>query len=174
MQTLKYEVGSRFPFDGPTPNQDHCNAIIAGSSFDVAYYIAGGTNSDRRVFKDSLVRLHILACNDIPFIAVSFLGSKWTFDFTITAPRDPDSPFYERGNAVVMCLVDAKTNILQVGRLLGLPEDAEMLIKDACKKQIEQYSDEHAVNRAVANIQHDVSTEYIIKHGAMFEFKRSY
>ncbi|BFH18246.1 hypothetical protein J6TS7_20680 [Paenibacillus dendritiformis] len=172
---IKYEVGTLFPHPNLKKGMDNCRTQIVGSSFDVLCYITNPTNKDRKVFKDALLRFHVWVYQHIPFMAVSYLGSNWTYDFTLTVVggSNVESSFFEPGNAVTLFLVDAKTNIMQAGRLIGLPEEAEKLIKDACSEQLKVYKDRKEIDAVIASVYNGMSTDEIIQRGTRVEFKRN-
>lgn len=173
----KYEVGSPFPIHNEAPGVDRCTARLAGATFDVLYYINGANSREVRTFKDTLLRLHVWIYEDIPFLAVSYLGENWTYDVTLTVAthdkRDVAEAFIDgEGNATTLFLIDAKTNVIRAMRTLGLPDSATVAIKDAARAQLERYEDETDVLAVVNAVYERLSTADIIARGETYEFKR--
>ncbi|KHF33410.1 hypothetical protein CM49_04358 [Paenibacillus sp. P1XP2] len=172
----RYEIGQPFPQDGP--GKEIIRSQLNGSSFDVLLWLNNLTSREKKVFKDSLLRLHVLIESYIPFIAVSYLGSAWTYDFTVSvAGRNSAAVdiFLQDGNAVFFYLIDAKTNILHATRMIGLPLEAEKQIKNACCEQYRIYGDQSAeVYRVISQIYSYMPTDKIIQYGTTYEFKRTY
>lgn len=173
----KYEVGAPFTKPNDTPGVDWCTARIVGPSFDVLYYVDGPSSREIRTFTDALLRAYVWIYEDIPFIAVSYFGTNWTYDITLTVAsrnnKDVSQAFIEgEGNTVNLCLIDASTNVLTALRTIGLPEDAVQTIKSAARAQIERYADEAEVLAVVNSVYTRMSTDDIIARGTMYEFKR--
>ncbi len=173
----KYEVGAPFPKDNEAPGVERCASRLTSASFDVLYYINSATNREIRTFRDTLLRLHVWIYEDIPFIAVSYLGEDWTYDVTLTVAtrdmKDVALTFISgEGNVVTLCLIDAQTNVIRAVRTLGLPEDAMKAIKDAGQAQLERYEDESEVLAVVNAVYERMSTVDVIARGTVYEFKR--
>lgn len=173
----KYEVGLPFPIHNEVPGVDRCTARLTGASFDVLYYISGANSREIKTFKDTLLRLHVWIYDDIPFIAVSYLGETWTYDITLTVAtrdkKDVSQAFIEgKGNAVTLFLIDATTNVILAMRTLGLTDSAAATIKEAARAQLERYEDEAAILTVVNRVYAELSTADIIARGDTYEFKR--
>ncbi|WP_307212029.1 hypothetical protein [Paenibacillus tundrae] len=114
---------------------------------------------------------------DIPFIAVSYLGENWTYDVTLTVAtrdmKDVASAFVNgESNVVTLCLIDAQTNAIRAIRTLGLPEDAMKTVRDAGRAQLDRYEDESEVLAVVNSVYERMSTADIIARGTVYEFRR--
>lgn len=175
MDVVKYEVGAPFPQPNDCPHVERCTTQIVGGSFDVLYYIKGASAADVKTFKDAFLRFHVMPVDDIPFMAISYAGSRWTYDFSLTvAARGElaDAFLTDEANAVTLFLIDADTNKLRAARMVGLPPEAVRQIKDACRAQVERYGDAAEVLAVINRVYAGLSTEDIIKRGAVYEFKR--
>ncbi|MFB5269315.1 hypothetical protein ACE41H_21370 [Paenibacillus enshidis] len=174
---MMYEVGALFPQLNPEPGVAVPRTQIVGSSFDVTYYINKPTNKEINTFKNSLLRLHIFVYKHIPFMAISYLGSSWTYDFTLTVVgRDKEvlDTFFHDGNAVNLFLIDDKTNILRAGRLIGLYPEAEHQIKSACRDQLTAYKEIAEVNAVINEGYSSMQTDDIIHSSTTYEFQKNY
>lgn len=174
---ISYEVGKTFPQANPSPGIETCRSQIIGSSFDVLYYINGATAKEKKTFKDSLLRFHVYVEKHIPFMAISYLGSNWTYDFTLSvAGREQGvvEAFLQDGNAVNLFLIDAKTNTLLAARLIGLYPEAELQIKMACREQLKVYQTAREVDVVISDVYRRMHTDDIIRASSTFEFKKTY
>lgn len=112
-------------------------------------------------------------------MAVSYAGSPWTYDFTLTTSgHDPAAVESFLGadeggdNIVALLLIDADTNKLRAARVIGLPETAVHTIKSAGLAQISRYADNIAVLSVINAVYARMSTEEIVERGETYEFKR--
>lgn len=171
---MKYELGRPFPEPNLITPHDSCIARIVGSSFDALCCISDPTAREVNTFRNAFMRMYIKVVDCIPFIAVAYLGSNWTWDISISIVSMSDmeaAQFLESGNVVSMFLIDRRTRILKAIRTIGLHPEAESAIKDACRAQLTRYSNQAEVLSAIQSILSTTSTDDIIRSGMCFEFK---
>jgi hypothetical protein len=172
---FKYEIGKKFPHPNPQPGAEHCRAQLVGSSFDVLYFITRARKQDIRTFRESLLRMYVYIEEHVPFLTFAFFGTPWTFDLTITTAsgtKEEVEQFLQPGNAVTLFLIDsAPENTLLAGRLIGLPEEAEKLIKEVCRQQW-LHQDAVAVDRTIKSVYAKYTPQDLMKKSQMWEFKR--
>jgi len=170
---MRYEVGGRWP--GHVPAFEQCTAQLAGSSFDLLAFLDGPTSKETKIFKDAFMRLHITVIDSIPLIAVSYLGSRWTWDVSLNVVgiSEVDSAtFFQPGNAVTLFLIDRPKGTIKAIRMVGLPETAERLIKGALREQLTRYRSRAEFDAALNRIYQQYSTDDLIHQAAVVcEFK---
>lgn len=170
---MKYEVGGTWP--GQVPTFEQCIAQIAGSSFDMIAFVDGPTAKETKIFRDEFMRIHICVIDSIPLIAVSYLGSRWTWDVSLNVigiSEEDAEKFFQPGNAVNLFLVDRPKRAIKAMRMVGLPADAERLIKDALHEQLKRYSSLVEFDAALARIYSQYTTMDLINRAeAVCEFK---
>lgn len=71
--------------------------------------------------------------------------------FDIHAEKEKDRPYQEfldgPGNAVMMLLVDAETNIVKAIRFIGIKHDVANAIRGACREQLTAYPSSEALDK---------------------------
>lgn len=172
---MNAEVGKEFPLQNTNPKQDYSITNIEGSSFHIRCYMTDPSKKEIRSFKSDLLRLHIYIEKNVPFIILSWLGSPLAYDCTLALigrEKEIIDAFLSPGNLVPLYLIDGNTNILHVIRAVGLEEEAERMIKVACRKQLE----EQMTNEDIDAIRTQVYQKYpnpvdMLKHSVMFEYK---
>jgi hypothetical protein len=160
---------------GPVPSFEQCTAQLVGSSFDLLTFVNGPTAKEVKTFRDAFMRLHISVIDSIPLIAVSYLGSRWTWDASLNvvgiSERDA-AAFFAPGNAVTLFLVDRPKRVIKAMRMVGLPETAERLIKAALREQLTRYRGRAEFDAALNRIYQQYSTDDLIQRADLVcEFK---
>ena len=160
---------------GPVPSFEQCTAQLVGSSFDMIAFVDGPTAKEVKMFKDAFMRFHISVIDSIPLIAVSYLGSRWTWDVSLNvvgiSERDA-AAFFAPGNAVTLFLVDRPKRVIKAMRMVGLPEDAERLIKNTLRGQMTRYRSRAEFDEALGRIYAQHTTDDLIQRADLVcEFK---
>mgnify|MGYP001170167182 CR=1 FL=1 len=170
---MRYEVGGKWP--GRVPSFEQCTAQLAGSSFDLLAFVDGPTAKETKTFRDAFMRFHISVIDSIPLIAVSYLDSRWTWDVSLNVigiSEQDAATFFAPGNAVHLFLIDRPKGVLKAVRMVGLPEEAERLIKGALREQLTRYRSRAEFDAALNRIYQQYSTDDLIHQAAVVcEFK---
>lgn len=169
----RYKVGEKFPRQH-IPKSGVPTARIVGSSFDALLSIDNPKADEIKIFKNGIMRLHVNTVDHIPLVAVSYLESNWTWDFSINVVgmnAIEESEFFTSGNSVTMVLIDSPTGVTKAIRTVGLTFEIEQLIKDSCREQLRFYSNTSESMSAISRILSRITTEDLIKTGVCMEFK---
>jgi hypothetical protein len=170
---MRYEVGGKWP--GRVPSFEQCTAQLVGSSFDLLAFVDGPTAKETKTFRDAFMRFHISVIDSIPLIAVSYLGSRWTWDASLNvigiSEQDAEK-FFQPGNAVNLFLVDRPKGMIRAIRTVGISEEAERTIKDALRGQMTRYRSRAEFDAALGRIYAQHTTDDLIQMADLVcEFK---
>mgnify|MGYP001255504783 CR=1 FL=1 len=169
---MQYEVGGRWP--GNVPPFEQCTAQLVGSSFDLLAFVDGPNAKEAKTFRDAIMRLHIAIIDSIPLIAVSYLGSRWTWDVSLNVigiTEQDAAAFFRPGNAVTLFLIDLPKSTIKAIRTVGISEEAERAIKDALREQMARFRNRSEFDAALNRIYAQYSTDDLIQRAdVMCEF----
>lgn len=170
---MKYEVGGVWP--GQVPAYEMCIAQPVGSSFDMLAFVDGPTAKETKIFRDAFMRLHITIIDSIPLIAISYLGSPWTWDVSLNvigiSYQDVET-FFAPGNMVNLFLIDRQKKKIKAIRTVGLSDEAENAIKSVLREQSKRFQNRMEFDIVLNHIYQKYSTADLIrKSSVVCEFK---
>lgn len=168
---LIYEVGEEFPIVHPIGSRSGFMVqTMEGGSFDILAYIDRPTAKEKREFKQGIFRVGCYVDSDIPFIVCQFdtIESDAPFNAHKINSELVGNWLNTEANAVTFYLIDAKTNILQAMRLIGI--DFMNDLKNTLRKQLTTYNSSKAVDYKIDEIYNRVTTIQMLQNSKLQAF----
>ena len=172
-------VGSPFYIANPAGRNDHITAVVQGVLFDVCCWCDGLKSKEVQAWKRGWLQYGVFVRDSVPFFLLNFPEVKWSLDVTINiiAEKEDNQPYkdylYSSSNAVMLYLIDAKSNTLKAMRQIGLDNITTDMIRSACSNQLERYQSSADVLRVINDTVQSITTEQMIKATIMVDMIRA-
>lgn len=168
----KYEVGNPFPFPHPMPGAEVTLSDISTAFFDVKCYLHDIAPDEIKDWRKGILKYGFFEYDKCLFFIIAF--ENWNLDCSINilkikSDEDLENWLNADGNLINIFLIDAGTNILKAMRTFSIPVDLSESVKDILEQQTEKYNNHEEVEKRIAEIQHSITTDEMIKRTKMYK-----
>lgn len=169
---VKYEVNKPFPFPHPMPGMEVTITDITTAFVDIKCYICSPTSDEMKDWRRGRLKYGIYEHDFCVWLLLKF--PDWTIDASINilkikSDSDRDNWLNADGNVITLFLIDSNTNALAAMRTISVKKGLAERIKDLLEQQTHKYDTVADCEKRIVEIQHTLSTDYMISKTTMYE-----
>lgn len=168
---MSFEIGRPFPIDRyQATGQESIKALMTGGLFDILFYSLNPVD-DRALFNRGLLRYGLYEREGLPFFLIEFPG-HFSFDVPLNIRKiDPDAVadwVKSDANDLTLYLVNARSNIIEGIRLIGLRPELIAQLRQVSREQLARYPTPPAVEEGFNHIYAHTSIDQMVRGTTMY------